>query len=130
MYYLPKVDVSPTDRPLYTQSGMTGGRRAKLIRIFCVLVLVGAILPNVTYVGHWSFFGLVRAEPPTADGHASHCHGDSYCTGGAASGLVWTTADNPTPSLDGAPERVEHLRHDIAPDDPALIPLSPPPRYA
>lgn len=109
---------------------MTSGRRRGLLRAMALLVLVGAILPQLTYFGHWHVPGLDRATAAVdGDGHADHCHG-SACAGKAASGLQWAPATQPGLTLDGGPQRAQPTAIQPSPRDPAVLPLDPPPRYA
>ena len=72
----------------------TPARRARIVRLGAWLVLVLALLPNVSYMGHWPEMagntddhhddGLASdATDEAADEHAAHCHiGPAHCGGG------------------------------------------------
>ena len=70
---------------------MSASRQKRLVQVMALVVLIGAILPNVTFVGHWNFGGLLGATAHThahAHAHADHCHGFSSCADQAADGLL------------------------------------------
>jgi hypothetical protein len=99
-----------------------GVRKTHLLRFGAFLVLLTAVLPNVTYVGHWSApdAGAVahthvensHGEQPdsSADDHAQHCHtSPAGCSGPSAiAGSIWVGEDAGLLNLDAAPhtERV------------------------
>ena len=64
-------------------------RRRRFVAIGAVVVLLGAILPNAAYMGHWDLPGLRVVEAHAGHDHASHCHGDSSCANQAADGVPW-----------------------------------------
>lgn len=114
---------------VYTGGKMSAGQRRPFLRAMALVVLLGAILPQVTYVGHWHLPGLPR--PAAADhDHADHCHGDSACADGGGAGIVWWAQDSDAPTLGGDPQRAQTPPGDPAPAEPAIDLLDPPPRYA
>ncbi len=100
------------------------------MRAVALIVLLGAILPNVTYIGHWTIRGLETANAEAhADGHADHCHGASSCADQAAYGLQWWTEGQDGLILDGGPERAHFGEGDPSPIEPVIAPVNPPPQY-
>ncbi len=118
-------------RKLYTRNGMTEVRKRRFLRVLALVVLLGAILPNVTYIGHWSIGGLETATASAnADSHANHCHGSSACSDQAAYGLQWWADSEDALTLDGGLERAEAPGGDPAHIEPVIAPVYPPPQYA
>ncbi len=116
---------------MYTGNEMAAVRRRRFVRAVALLVLLGAILPNVTYIGHWTVRGLETATAhANADGHANHCHGSSACADQAAYGLQWWAEGEDAPILDGGPDRALAPEQTPSPSDPVIAPLDPPPQYA
>ena len=111
---------------------MNAARQRRFVRVVALVVLLGAILPNVTYVGHWSIRGLggAAAADTSADGHANHCHGSSACADQAAYGLQWWSDAEATVSLDGGLMRAEPRERDASASDPFISPPERPPQYA
>lgn len=110
---------------------MSEARERRLLRVLALVVLLGAILPNVTFIGHWSIRGL--GTPPAeanADGHANHCHGASACADQAAYGLQWWQEGGGGIALTGGQERAQPAQGDPSPREPVIAPLHPPPQYA
>jgi hypothetical protein len=69
---------------------LTGRRRARLIRIAAIVLLV-AVVPGALYIGHWPFFPGYQQTGTTAEAHAhaGHCHtGPSKCSDGPAFGAA------------------------------------------
>jgi len=74
-------------------------RRNRFARAVAVLLLLGAVLPNVTYVGHIGAESHAHAAEtashgppgPSADEHTLHCHtGPARCAGAQALvGAIW-----------------------------------------
>ena len=98
-----------------------------------LIVLLGAILPNVAYVGHWTIRGLgnTTATPEaSAQDHANHCHGPSACADQTAYGLQWWWGSENTLNLGGDPERAQAPEGAPSPTEPVISPVDPPPRYA
>ncbi len=101
------------------------------MRVLALVVLLGAILPNVTYIGHWTVRGLETATAEAnADGHANHCHGSSACADQAAYGLQWWAEGEDALTLDGGLERAQAPEGDPSPIEPVIAPVDPPPQYA
>ena len=109
---------------------MSEARKRRLVRVVALVVLLGAILPNVTYVGHWSIRGLGGAAAASNDGHANHCHGSSACANQAVYGLQWWSDAEAIVSLDGGLTRAEPRERDPSPSDPFISPPERPPQYA
>ncbi len=103
------------------------------MRVMALVVLLGAILPSVTYVGHWTIRGLGHVTTTTeasAQDHANHCHGPSACADQVAYGLQWWWDSEKTLSLGGDPERAQAPEGAPSPTEPVIAPVDPPPRYA
>ncbi len=101
------------------------------MRALALVVLLGAILPNVTYIGHWTIRGLETANAEAnADSHANHCHGSSACSDQAVNGLQWRTEAEDALNLNGDVERAQSPERDASPIEPVIAPLDPPPQYA
>ncbi len=110
---------------------MIASRERRFVRVVALLVLLGAILPSVTYLGHWTIRGLEAATAEAnADGHANHCHGASSCADQAGYGLQWWAEGQDGMVLDGGPERPHFDESDPSPIDPVIVPVNPPPQYA
>ncbi len=110
---------------------MSEARKKRLVRVVALVVLLGAILPNITYIGHWTIRGLETANAEaSADGHANHCHGSSACADQAAYGLQWWTEAENALNLNGGRERAQAPERDASPIEPVIAPLDPPPQYA
>jgi hypothetical protein len=110
---------------------MTEARQRRFVRTLSLIVLIAAILPNVTFVGHWTIRWLpAPAAEASADGHANHCHGSSGCADGAAYGFQWSIEGDETLSLGGDSERAEPIENESAPSDPGIAPPDRPPQYA
>lgn len=111
-------------------SSMRAGQKKRFVRVVAVIVLLGAILPNVTYVGHWTIRGLENATAhPEDDGHAHHCHGSS-CPQENGYSLQWWAHGQEGPVLGGGPQWALAPHGTPSPSDPVVIPLDPPPQYS
>lgn len=118
-------------RRLYTIAVMRDARQRRFVRVLALIVLLGAILPSVTYVGHWTVRGLEAVNVEAHDdGHANHCHGSSACSDQAAYGLQWWARGEDSLILDGGPQRALDPERTPSPTDPVVAPLDPPPQYA
>ncbi len=96
-----------------------------------LVVLLGAILPSVTYIGHWTIRGPETATAQaSADGHAIHCHGSSACADQVGYALEWLTDSQDALILDGGSERALAPEQAPSHSDPVIVPLDPPPQYA
>jgi len=109
---------------------MNAARQRRFVRVVALVVLLGAILPQVTYLGHWSIQGLNVTAAASADGHANHCHGSSACADQAAYGLQWWSDGEAAVSLDGGLMRAEPRERDASASDPFISPPERPPQYA
>lgn len=79
---------------------MKARTRHRLIRAGALFVLLGAVLPSVTYVGHWLEGGAdhvnVTQNEAEAEQHAEHCHlGPSKCAGAQSLVGTWWVGDQP-----------------------------------
>ncbi len=110
---------------------MSEARKRRFVRALALVVLLGAILPNVTYIGHGTIRGLETATAEaTADSHANHCHGSSACADQAVYGIQWWTEAEDALNLNGGRERSQAPERDASPIEPIIAPLDPPPQYA
>ncbi len=110
---------------------MTEARKRRFVRALALVVLLGAILPNVTYIGHGTIRGLETANAEAnADDHANHCHGSSGCADQASYSLQWRTEAEDALNLNGGRERAQAPERDASPIEPIIAPLDPPPQYA
>ena len=109
---------------------MNPSRQRRFVRVVAFIVLLGAILTQVTYLGHWSIRGLDVAAEAAADGHANHCHGSSACADQAAYGLQWWSDTEDALSLDSGLMRAEPDARDASTSDAFIAPLERPPQYA
>ena len=107
---------------------MSASSKRRFVRVLAVVVLLGAILPNVAYVGHWTIAGL-GAPAEASDGHADHCHGASSCAENVF-GLQWWIEGDGAPALDIGAERAADPEGVPQPLQAAPMSLDPPPRYA
>lgn len=115
---------------------MNGGvfSRARVARSISRFILLGVLLPNVAYLGHWGVTeatvtpGDVAQAQKNTDEHALHCHtGPSKCAGPQAtvgalnvnedSGLI-TPPNTVKPTIESPSE--------IAPEPPYSRLLQPP----
>ena len=109
---------------------MNAARQRRFVRVVALVVLLGAILPQVTYLGHWSIQGLNVTAAASSDGHANHCHGSSACADQAASGLQWWSDAEAAVSLDSGLMRAGPRERDASASDPFISPPERPPQYA
>lgn len=110
---------------------MSPGLKRRSLRALALVVLLGAILPNITFIGHWNIRGLETASAHAqADSHANHCHGSSSCSDQIAYGFQWLTEGEDAVILGGGQERAQPSEDDASPADPFIAPLDPPPQYA
>ena len=111
---------------------MSQVRRERMIRIGSWLVLVLALLPAITYMGHWPAAGVdLHADahgPSTAAEHEAHCHGGvSHCAGGEAIvGSIWIGEESDLLSLNAPNMKVETNRLTAAVEGEPSIILQPP----
>ena len=109
---------------------MNTARQRRFVRVVALVVVLGAILPQVTYLGHWSIQGLSVTAEASDDGHANHCHGSPACADEAAYGLqLWSEMEDAL-SLDGGLTRAEPRERDASTSDAFISPLERPPQYA
>jgi hypothetical protein len=101
------------------------------VRVVALVVLLVAILPNVTYVGHWTIRGLeTTTAHASAPDHANHCHGPSACADQTGYGLQWWWDNQNALVLDGGPDQALAPEQTPSLSDPIIAPLDPPPRSA
>ena len=105
-------------------------RQRRFVRMVAFIVLLGAILPQVTYLGHWSIRGLSVSAAPAEDGHAYHCHGSPACADQAAYGLQWWSDMGDALSLDSGLMRADPRERDASTSDAFISPPERPPQYA
>lgn len=103
------------------------------MRVVALAVLIGAILPNVAFVGHWNFGGIIDSTAHAhghAQAHADQCHGSSSCADQAAHSLPWwsETSGDSVAGSDSAPAAAPG--EEPSPVEPELGRLHPPPQYA
>lgn len=116
---------------------LTAARRERIIRVGSWLILVLALMPAITYMGHWPIAGLhvhaeESADPAAALAeHADHCHvGVSHCAGGEAMvGSSWV-GDEPDLLSLGAPNVKIEGEMRIAPREGASVRILQPPQAA
>ncbi len=77
-----------------------------MARMAALALLLGAILPNVSFIGHWGAFGGAPDPaapthashdplgPAEAEQHARHCHvGPARCSGQSSLVGTWSIGD-------------------------------------
>ena len=109
---------------------MEAARQRRIVRVVALIVLLGAILPQVTYLGHWSIQRLNVTAEAGADGHANHCHGAPACADQAAYGLQWWSDMQDALSLDSGLTRAEPRERDASTSDAFITPPERPPQHA
>ena len=92
-----------------------------------LIVLLGAILPNVAYVGHWATMAL----PPDAMEAAVADHDHSGHNHGVVSGVSapWWINEQTLASLDSEQQQIKILPNNDFWTEPTLPHQSPPPRF-
>ncbi len=114
---------------------LTPARRERLIAFGAWFVLLAALLPNVTYMGHWPIGGLdvhfdEGSDPAAALAeHEDHCHvGPAHCGGGESMvGTPFAGEDSGALSLPGSEMKFDAL-HDQRPQDGFAARILQPPR--
>ena len=109
---------------------MNTARQRRFVRVVALVVLLGAILPQVTSLGHWSIRGLGGAAAVADDGHANHCHGSPACADQAAYGLQWWSDMEDALSLDDGLTQAAPRERDASTSDAFIAPPERPPKYA
>jgi hypothetical protein len=109
-----------------------------LIQLSCFFVLVMAVLPSVTFVGHWNVQANAEAHTHTSSpapygapddsDHTQHCHmGPASCSGGIAMvGSVWVGEDAGPLAMNGSQLRLFPGETTLDHEDPASRILQPP----
>ncbi len=105
-------------------------RRRRFVAIGAVVVLLGAILPNAAYMGHWDLPGLRVVEAPAGHDHASHCHGDSSCADQAADAVPWWREGEDGLLLDGGTGWAQAPQQAPSAVAASVLLPDPPPRTA
>lgn len=87
-------------------------RRERFVRIGSFFVLAFALLPAITYMGHWPLPAVhhhAKASAEDTEEHELHCHtGVSHCAGSEATvGSSWVGEQPETVSLTTPDQRVE-----------------------
>ena len=111
--------------------------RRRLASSVSRFILLGVLLPNMVYLGHWGDGGAVAHETAhehgtpadvTSDEHTLHCHsGPSKCAGAQAMiGALWVGEDPGLLSTDGASRPQFGSAPQIAPETPVTRILQPP----
>jgi hypothetical protein len=98
-------------------------------------VLLAALLPNVSYMGHWPISGAGAHVDPGVDPasvieeHEAHCHiGPATCGGGESMvGTPFAGEENGVLSLPGSEMKFD-AGHDYRPQDGHPSPILQPPR--
>lgn len=112
---------------------MRARKRRLLIRAGAVAVLLSVVVPNITYVGHWSSQGHTHPIQNQAEAseHAAHCHlGPSKCSSQPDfTGVSWI-GGGPTFIATGATERLASPANAPSETDPPAARLLDPPRAA
>lgn len=104
--------------------------RKRFLRVTSWLILVFALLPSITYFGHWPAMaaGPHGHDDSSVSAHQAHCHGKvSSCAGSEAMvGTVWAGDDTGVLSLT-SPDRYIEIKQTVAAveGEPSLV-LQPP----
>ena len=109
-------------------------RREHMLRLGSWLILVFALLPGVTYMGHWSAGAGSHADAHDSSSlteHEAHCHGGlSKCAGAEAMvGTMWVGEESGLLSLTSPDLRVE-TSETVAAIEGELSRILQPPRAA
>mgnify|MGYP005848907595 FL=1 len=110
---------------------MSKRTREFLIRVGALVVLLGVLLPNVTYVGHWSKGEHDEAIHDEAQAivHAQHCHlGPSKCSGQQDFTGTWWIGREPPSVFAAFREEALPAAVVLAAPEPPLTRLLEPPR--
>jgi hypothetical protein len=116
-------------------SRLTPARRQWLVRLGAWFVLVAALLPNVSYMGHWPIAGAdvhleAGVDPSSVIAeHEAHCHiGPANCGGGESMvGTPFAGEDNGVLSLPGSEMKFD-AGHDYHRQDGHAARILQPPR--
>jgi hypothetical protein len=107
--------------------------RKRLGRSIARFILLGVLLPNVAYVGHWGPASAETAhedahKTQTADEHDLHCHtGPSRCSGPQATvGSINVNEDSGLVTPEGTIQPTLDAPADMAPEPPSFRLLQPP----
>lgn len=114
-------------------------KRARIVRLGAWLVLVLALMPNISYMGHWPEMAgtaddhhddavLPDAPDTVAEEHAAHCHiGPAHCGGGESMiGTPFVGEDTDGLILAGHENKIATERVLAAPSGYATPILQPP----
>jgi hypothetical protein len=108
--------------------------RARFARSISRFILLGVLLPNIAYLGHWGVAESAdapaagHAEKVPSEEHALHCHaGPSKCAGPQAiTGSIWVGQDSGLVTPDGAIRPFLEAPSVTAIEPPAARLLEPP----
>jgi hypothetical protein len=113
------------------QALYTPARQKSLVRTGAWIVIFAALLPSISFIGHWPFGpGAGHIDSPAeAEAHVAHCHtAASQCTGdGAMVGAWWIGEAEPLAITGNNPHRVEAADF-LEALEPLAGRLTPPPR--
>src|SRR5712692_642338 len=114
---------------------MSVRQRIGLARWGVMVILLGAVLPNVTYMDHWPIWGggedhEVHGEAE-ADAHAAHCHtGPSKCSNEQALVGSWWVGDEPMRISPNPPSHEIESKRESTVAEPLPAIITPPPQNA
>lgn len=109
------------------------------MRAGALVVLLGAILPNVAYIGHANVGGVTEstnhshehAHPAAGSGdHEVHCHGASSCADQVAHAAPWWAEVDGDRAVATGTEHAQGTTVEQSPLEPNTGPLHPPPQFA
>jgi len=116
--------------------GLSERRQRRRLRSWALIILVLTVVPNVSYMGHWSSTGAYaqtshETHRESAEDHAAHCHtGAAKCSAQSLVGSLWAGEDAGLLALT-APFLHEQDSSAIpATDAPASRILQPPQAFA
>lgn len=118
-------------------------KRNHIVRLGAWLILVLALMPNISYMGHWTEMAGAAHAPdhhaetadhaagPDAEQHAAHCHaGPSRCGGGESMiGTPFVGEDTEGLALPGREIKIDTERM-LIPLSGHATPILQPPRSA
>jgi hypothetical protein len=108
--------------------------RAGLGRSLARFFLLGVLLPNVAFLGHWGVstadaaHETTHSQTPSGEEHELHCHsGPAKCTGGVATiGSINVNEDSGLITPEGTVKPALDAPAEIAPEAPYIRELKPP----
>jgi hypothetical protein len=116
---------------------LTPAKRERLVRLGAWFVLLAALLPNVSYMGHWPIAGAdvhleAGVDPSSVIAeHEAHCHiGPANCGGGESMvGTPFAGEENGVLSLPGSETKFDG-GHEQRPLEGYAARILQPPRSA